>query len=123
MIGATPEERHLASPIAHIARLKTPLLLVHGEEDARVPVAHARAFLDALENAGIEAAYMEKENEGHGFFKEENRVDFFKALLAFLDRHIGPAAAATASPAAAPRNETVSESRPEDKAVVVTGRS
>ena len=55
---------------------------------------------------------MEKENEGHGFFKEENRVDFFKALLAFLDRHIGPEAAL--------RNETVSESRPRGQTVSAT---
>ncbi len=120
VIGATPEERHLASPIAHIGRLKTPLFLVHGEEDARVPVAHAHAFLDALKEAGIDAAYMEKENEGHGFFKEENRVDFFKALLAFLDRHIGPEAEVAE---AAPRNETVSEGRPRGQAVVATGSS
>ena len=125
VIGPTPEDRHLASPIAHIARLKTPLFLVHGEEDARVPVAHAHAFLEALEKAGIEAAYMEKENEGHGFFKEENRVDFFHALLAFLDRHIGPEAAtpARASPEATPRNETVSEGRPGAQVMPATGRS
>ena len=117
VIGPTPEERRLASPIAHIKRLKTPLFLVHGEEDARVPVAHAHAFLDALEKAGIDAAYMEKENEGHGFFKEENRVDFFKALLAFLDRHIGPEAK-TAE--AAPRNSKVSARRPRGQVRTLT---
>ena len=89
VIGPTAEDRRLASPVTYVDRIKTPLFLVHGEEDQRVPVEHARALMKALERVGIEAEYMEKRNEGHGFFKEENRVDFFKALLRFLDTHIG----------------------------------
>ena len=92
VIGPTAEDRRRASPITYLDRLKTPLFVVHGEEDARVPVDHARELMKKLEAAGIEAQYMEKANEGHGFYKEENRADFFNALLAFLDRHIGAGA-------------------------------
>lgn len=89
VIGPSAEDRRLASPITYVDRIKTPLFLVHGEEDRRVPVEHARALMKALKDAGIDAEYMEKRNEGHGFFKEENRVEFYKALLRFLERHIG----------------------------------
>jgi len=89
VIGPTAEDRREASPITYLDRLKTPLLIVHGENDQRVPVEHARALRKALQNRGIDAEYMEKKNEGHGFFKEQNRTDFFHALLNFLDRHIG----------------------------------
>ncbi len=92
VIGPTAEDRRRASPVTYLDRLKTPLFIVHGEEDARVPVDHARELMKKLEAAGIEAQYMEKANEGHGFYKEENRADFFNALLAFLDRHIGAGA-------------------------------
>ena len=92
VIGPTVEDRRRASPITYLDRLKTPLFIVHGEEDARVPVEHARELHKRLKAAGIEAQYMEKANEGHGFYKEENRADFFNALLAFLDRHIGAGA-------------------------------
>ena len=92
VIGPEPEDRRLASPVTYLNKLKTPLFIVHGEEDARVPVEHARDLRKRLEAANVEFEYMEKANEGHGFFKEENRVDFFKALLRFLDRHIGPGA-------------------------------
>ena len=92
VIGPSAEDRRHASPVAYLGRLKTPLFIVHGEEDARVPVDHARDLMKRLKAAGIEAQYMEKANEGHGFYKEENRVDFFKALLAFLDKHIGTGA-------------------------------
>ena len=89
VIGPTAEDRRLASPVTYVDRIKTPLFIVHGEEDERVPVEHAWALMKALKGVGIEAQYMEKRNEGHGFFKEENRVDFYKALLRFLDAHIG----------------------------------
>ena len=89
VIGPTAEDRREASPITYLDRLKTPLLIVHGENDQRVPVEHARALRKALQARGIDAQYMEKKNEGHGFFKEQNRTDFFHALLNFLDRHIG----------------------------------
>lgn len=89
VIGPTAEDRRLASPITYLERLQTPLFLVHGEEDARVPVAHARELHKTLAKSGVEVSYMEKANEGHGFFKEENRIDFYRALLAFLNRHIG----------------------------------
>ena len=93
VIGPSAEDRRRASPVTYLNRLKTPLFIVHGEEDARVPVEHARELMAKLKAAGIDAQYMEKANEGHGFYKEENRVDFYKALLAFLDRHIGAGAA------------------------------
>ena len=89
VIGPSPEDRRLASPITYLERLRTPLFIVHGEEDARVPVDHARELQKRLKAAGVPARYMEKANEGHGFYKAENRADFFEALLAFLDEHIG----------------------------------
>ncbi|MCZ6655764.1 MAG: S9 family peptidase [Gammaproteobacteria bacterium] len=89
VIGPTAEDRRLASPVTYVDRIETPLFLVHGEEDQRVPIGHAHALLKALKRVGISPQYMEKNNEGHGFFKEANRVDFFEALLKFLDRHIG----------------------------------
>ena len=98
VIGPTAEHRRLASPVTYVGRIKTPLFVVHGEEDQRVPVEHARALMKALKEAGIEAQYMEKRNEGHGFYKEENRVEFSKALLRFLDTHIGSGLEPVASP-------------------------
>ena len=97
VIGPTAEDRREASPITYLDRLKTPLFIVHGENDQRVPVEHARALLKRLQARGIEPEYMEKKNEGHGFFKEENRADFFRALLSFLDRHIGARAEVAAA--------------------------
>jgi len=32
--------------------------------------------------------YMVKDNEGHGFYNEENRFDFYRSMLTFLDKHL-----------------------------------
>jgi dipeptidyl aminopeptidase/acylaminoacyl peptidase len=32
-----------------------------------------------------------KDNEGHGFYNEENRFDFYRAMESFLARHMGMA--------------------------------
>jgi dipeptidyl aminopeptidase/acylaminoacyl peptidase len=43
----------------------------------------------ALKARGVEVEYMVKDNEGHGFHNEENRLDFYNAMDKFLDTHIG----------------------------------
>lgn len=43
----------------------------------------------AMKARGVEVEYMVKDNEGHGFHNEENRMEFYKAMLAFLENHLG----------------------------------
>ncbi|MCI6725634.1 MAG: prolyl oligopeptidase family serine peptidase, partial [Bacteroidales bacterium] len=45
----------------------------------------------ALRERGVEVEYMVKEDEGHGFSQEENRFDFYRAMEAFLAKHLGRA--------------------------------
>lgn len=90
VIGPTPADRRAASPIHFVDRIKAPLLVVHGGEDARVPISHANALMKALDKAGKPYETLIKPNEGHGFFKAEHREEFYGRLIDFLDRHIGP---------------------------------
>ena len=41
-----------------------------------------------LKNQGVDVPYMVKENEGHGFYNEENRFDFYRAMTEFLDKYL-----------------------------------
>lgn len=43
----------------------------------------------ALRARGVSVPYMVKADEGHGFRKEENRRDFYRALEAFFSMHLG----------------------------------
>jgi dipeptidyl aminopeptidase/acylaminoacyl peptidase len=91
---ADAEQFKATSPLKQAARLKQPLLLVHGTDDARVPLYHFNQFRDALKAANAPLETIEYKGEGHGLSLIENRVDFWTRTEQFLDRHIGPAASA-----------------------------
>ncbi|HEX6832195.1 MAG TPA: prolyl oligopeptidase family serine peptidase [Rudaea sp.] len=80
------------SAITQIDKFNVPVLIIHGEDDRRVPVQNARAMRDALEKAGKPVEYMTRPKEGHGFFKEENNTDRYKITEAFLQKYLGPGA-------------------------------
>lgn len=86
------DEARLAatSPALHVDRIKTPLFIAQGARDPRVNKAESDQVVDALRSRGVQVEYMVKDNEGHGFHNEENRFDFYRAMEAFLIRHLRP---------------------------------
>jgi dipeptidyl aminopeptidase/acylaminoacyl peptidase len=76
------------SPVKLAARMKAPLLLAHGEEDQRVPVAHGRRMRDALAAVGRPPEWVSYAGEAHGFTKPENRLDFARRVDTFLAKHL-----------------------------------
>lgn len=105
-IGATPERLFQASPASQIDKLKAAVMIAHGEEDKRVPIAQAKALRKALDERHYPYEWLVKSGEGHGFYLPQNRLDLYVKMLAFLDKNIGPqtaaasAAASVSSPAA-----------------------
>jgi len=81
------------SPLHQAAKLKRPLLMAYGELDRRVPMVHGRAMLDALTEAGNKPEWITYADEGHGWRKVKNNVDFWTRVERFLGQHIGPGAA------------------------------
>ncbi|MBW6536066.1 MAG: prolyl oligopeptidase family serine peptidase [Mariniphaga sp.] len=71
--------------------MHAPLFVTQGANDQRVNIAESDQIAEALENRGIDVEYMVKDNEGHGFRNEENRFDFYRAMITFLDKHLKPA--------------------------------
>jgi dipeptidyl aminopeptidase/acylaminoacyl peptidase len=82
------------SPINNAAKIKTPLLVQHGANDPRDPVAESDRFVQAVRAAGGEVAYVRFPDEGHGIAKTENQVHFFRRMAAFLEEKFGMAGAA-----------------------------
>jgi dipeptidyl aminopeptidase/acylaminoacyl peptidase len=80
------------SAIDHVDKFNVPVLIIHGEDDKRVPVQNAKEMRDALQKAGKSVEYMTRPREGHGFYKEENNVDRYKITEAFLEKYLGPGA-------------------------------
>jgi dipeptidyl aminopeptidase/acylaminoacyl peptidase len=74
------------SPAQNADKIKAPVLLAYGGEDRRVPLIHGERMRDALERLGKPVEWMLRAEEGHGFVKLENRVDFYTRLEAFTRR-------------------------------------
>lgn len=86
-----PKEAEIArevSPIHHIDKIKAPLFVVQGANDPRVKIAEADQIVKALRDKGIDVPYMVKYDEGHGFAKEENQIEFYKAMMGFFSEHL-----------------------------------
>lgn len=77
------------SPALNADKIKTPLFIAQGANDPRVKKAESDQMVEALQARGVDVEYMVKDDEGHGFFNEENRFDFYRAMEAFLQKHIG----------------------------------
>ncbi|MDF2658609.1 MAG: family peptidase [Paenibacillus sp.] len=90
-VGHPEKDKELlkaASPVFHADRIVTPLFVAQGANDPRVNKAESDQIVEALRNRGVEVEYMVKENEGHGFYNEENKIDFYSAMVRFFDSHL-----------------------------------
>lgn len=81
------------SAIDHVDKFNVPVLIIHGEDDQRVPIKNAEEMRDALQKAGKPVEYMTRPKEGHGFFKEQNNTDRYQITETFLAKYLGPGAA------------------------------
>ncbi len=76
------------SPIHKADRIKTPLLVIHGENDPRVPVSEARQIIRAIQAHGGEVDSLIFSDEGHGAGKRDNTVEEYTKQIAFFGRHL-----------------------------------
>jgi dipeptidyl aminopeptidase/acylaminoacyl peptidase len=78
------------SPLKNAGRIVAPVLLMHGEDDRRVPIVHGERMRDALEQNGKQVKWLSFHGEGHGISKRANLHLYFNAMTEFLEKHIGP---------------------------------
>ncbi|WP_299885216.1 S9 family peptidase [uncultured Lacinutrix sp.] len=76
------------SPVFHVDKIEAALFVAQGANDPRVVQAESDQMVEALRKKGIIVEYMLKEDEGHGFRNEENRFDFYKSMITFLDDNL-----------------------------------
>jgi len=91
------------SPVRLAERFEAPVLLVHGSEDSVVPFAQSQAMADALTAAGKPVQLLKLEQGDHSLSHPADRLRYFQALEAFLDRHLAVPAASASVPAGASR--------------------
>lgn len=86
------ERLRATSPLYLTDKIRAPVLLAYGAADLRVPIEHGRKFRAELEKTNKDVEWVVYGDEGHGWAKLENRVDFWTRVEKFLDRNIGSGA-------------------------------
>lgn len=91
MVGNPEEDEEIMkkySPALNAEKIKVPVLVAQGANDPRVNIRESNQIVSSLKRRNIPVTYIVKEDEGHGFMKEENRIEFYKLMLGFLHKHL-----------------------------------
>ncbi|MDQ3492336.1 MAG: S9 family peptidase [Chloroflexota bacterium] len=76
------------SPHRLVERITTPMLVVHGEKDHRVPISEALRLWTDLSRHGVEAKFLYFPDENHWVLKPQNARIWYETVTAFLDQHV-----------------------------------
>lgn len=77
------------SPVMLARQIKVPVFLAAGGKDERAPIEHTKRMERALKGAGVPVEALYFPNEGHGFYTEPHRREYYTRLLAFLSTQLG----------------------------------
>jgi dipeptidyl aminopeptidase/acylaminoacyl peptidase len=76
------------SPLNHIDKIVAPLMIIHGENDPRVPASEARQLAAGLEEKDVPVEVLIFDDEGHGLAKLKNKLIAYPAIVDFLQKYV-----------------------------------
>jgi len=76
------------SPLRHVGGMKTPMLILHGEKDYRVPYTQAIQLYNILQQRGVTSRLVVYPEENHWILKPANNVHWYGEFLGWLDRYL-----------------------------------
>jgi dipeptidyl aminopeptidase/acylaminoacyl peptidase len=77
------------SPMTYVDRVKTPILITHGERDMRVNIQQGEQYYRSLRKRGVETVFLRYPREGHGIQEPNHQIDLQARQLAWFDKHLG----------------------------------
>jgi len=86
---SNPELYDKYSPARYAAKFKTPTLVIHGENDYRVPYTQGLQLFTALQRQGVESRLLYFPDENHFVQKPQNARLWWDEVLGWLARHAG----------------------------------
>jgi len=91
--GGTPWENPRGyqefNPANHVDKWNTPMLVIHGEQDFRIPTSQSLSAFTALQRQGIESRLLIFPDENHWVLKPQNSLQWHNEVFGWLDKHIG----------------------------------
>ncbi len=97
------------SPIRHVQKVRTPLLIMHGAEDARVPTEQAVEFYRALRDLGKQVTYVSYPRQGHGIREPRLQLDRLRRYVCAFTAAVGIAPVTEECDGAEPRRQAPAE--------------
>jgi dipeptidyl aminopeptidase/acylaminoacyl peptidase len=76
------------SPIEFVRQVRTPVLILHGENDNMVAIAQAREFYRALQHYKVPSEFVVYPREGHGIRETAHKLDGYDRMLKWYDRYL-----------------------------------
>jgi dipeptidyl aminopeptidase/acylaminoacyl peptidase len=83
-----PAMHEKTNPVNHVLAWKTPMLVIHGALDYRVPYSQGLATFTALQRRGIPSRFLYFPDENHWILKPANSQQWHDEVLAWLDEHL-----------------------------------
>jgi dienelactone hydrolase len=91
-IGGTPWQYPLRywenSPIFFADKVRTPVLILHNDQDGAVPWTNGIEYFTALRRLGKECYLFNYTGEGHGLTKRQNQKDWARRMAEYFDHHL-----------------------------------
>ena len=84
-----PQGHQQFNPSNHVANFKVPMLVVHGQQDFRIPVEQGIALFSALQRKGVPSKFLYFPDENHWVLKPQNSVQWHDNVNAWLKQYIG----------------------------------
>ncbi|MBA3666958.1 MAG: S9 family peptidase [Sphingomonas sp.] len=81
------------NPVNHVAKWKTPMLVITSEKDFRIPYTQGLASFTALQRRGIPSKLLVFPDENHWVLKPKNSIQWYGEVFGWLNRYIGDGAA------------------------------
>jgi dipeptidyl aminopeptidase/acylaminoacyl peptidase len=86
-----PEGHEKHNPVTHVAEWQTPMLVIHGALDFRVPLEQGLATFNALQRRGIPSRLLVFPDENHWVLQPANSIQWHETVLGWLERWLGEA--------------------------------
>ena len=83
-----PQGYEAVNPVDFVSRWRTPMLVIHGEQDFRIPYPQGIAAFTALQRRGIESRLLVFPDENHWVLKPANSILWYHTVLGWLDAHL-----------------------------------
>ncbi len=84
-----PKNYEQFNPVNHVKDWRVPMLVVHGQQDFRIPVEQGIAAFTALQRKGIESKFLYFPDENHWVLKPQNSVQWHDTVNGWLKQHLG----------------------------------